>query len=123
VGIQGAQAADGGIDLGAADVGRGVQDLALQVGDLHLVGIHEAEEADAGGGEVVEGGRAEAAAADDQHAPGAELFLGMAAEPGQVEVAGVALRSSGEKAMAGQGTGRWGRAPWPEERIQRAMAA
>ena len=68
-----------------------MQDLALEVGQLDEVGIHQPQPADAGGGEVEEGRRTEAAAADDQHAPGAEAFLGMAAEAGQVEVPGVAL--------------------------------
>jgi hypothetical protein len=76
MGIQRAQAGDGGLNLGPADVGGGVQDLALEIGDLHDVGIDEAQQADAGGGEIEERGGTEAAAADDQDAAGAELFLG-----------------------------------------------
>jgi hypothetical protein len=43
-----------------------IEDLALQVGEVDLVGIDEGEAADAGGGEVERGRATEAARADNQ---------------------------------------------------------
>jgi len=50
-----------GFDLHRADRIGAVQDLALQVGELDLVGVGDRQPADAGGGEIEGGGAAEAA--------------------------------------------------------------
>jgi hypothetical protein len=52
-----------------------VEDLALQVGEVDLVGVGEGEAADARGGEVKGGGAAQAAGADDERASRAQLLL------------------------------------------------
>ena len=56
------------VDLGRADVGRAVDHLALQIGQRHRVVVDDAERADAGGREIEQHRRAEAAGADHQHA-------------------------------------------------------
>ena len=68
----------GGLRLGPADVGVRVENLPLQVGEIHGVEIHDAELADARGGEIHGDGRAEPARADAQDAGGVDLLL-----PGQ----------------------------------------
>ena len=80
----------GGVDLDRADRFRAVEDLALQVGEVDLVGVGEGEAADAGGGEVERGGTAEAARADDQRARGAQLLLSFNADLRQQNVPAVA---------------------------------
>ena len=57
----------GRLGLGPADVGLAVDDLALQVGLVDRVELDDAERADAGRGEVEQGGRAEPAGADHEH--------------------------------------------------------
>ena len=66
----------GGLGLGPADVRGAVEDLALEVGEIHRVEIHDAELADAGGGEIHGDGRAEPARADAQDAGGSEFSFG-----------------------------------------------
>jgi hypothetical protein len=68
-----------------------VQDLALKVGDIHLVEVHDAEFPDAGGGQVHRDGGAESAGADHQDRTVEELPLTLAADVRQDDVAGVAL--------------------------------
>ena len=65
----------GRLGLGAANVRIGVQYLPLQVGIIHRVEIHDADLADAGGGEIHGDGRAEAARADAQDARGFDFLL------------------------------------------------
>ena len=57
-----------GVDLGGADARGGVGDLALQVGQFHHIVVHDAEPADAGGGEVEHQRTAQPAGAHHQHA-------------------------------------------------------
>ena len=80
----------GRLRLGPAHVRVRVQDLALQVGIIHGVEIHDADFADAGGGEVHGDGRAEAARADAQHAGGADFLLAGQTDFGQNQVPRVA---------------------------------
>ena len=70
----------GGLRLGAAHVGVRVENLALQIGIIHGVEIHDADLADARRGEIHGDGRAEAARADAQDAGGFDLLL-----PGQTD--------------------------------------
>ena len=65
-------------------------DLALQVGQLDVVVVDDADGADAGGGEIQRQRRAEPAGADDQHARGLQLRLAGAAHVLQQDVARVA---------------------------------
>ena len=62
-------------DLLPADVCGGVQDLALQIGQLDFVGIDDAQSSDAGGSKIKSRGRTQPAGADDQHARLAQLDL------------------------------------------------
>ena len=88
------EAADGGggaLDLGHADVGRGMDHLALQVRERHRVVIDHAERADAGRRQIEQRRRAEPAGADDQHARALERVLAGPADLAQDDVAGVAF--------------------------------
>ena len=67
-----------------------VEDLALEIGKIHRVEIHDADLADAGGGEIHGDGRAEAARADAQHAGGADFLLAGQPDFGQNQVPRVA---------------------------------
>jgi hypothetical protein len=58
----------GGVELLAANVLGGVDDLALQVAGVDDVEVDQAERADAGGGEIERQRRAEAAGADAEDA-------------------------------------------------------
>ncbi|MDQ0568708.1 hypothetical protein QFZ42_000542 [Variovorax paradoxus] len=62
-------------DLQAAHASLGVSDLALEVGEVDLVVVHQRDMPDAGGREIQRHGRAQAARADDQHAAGADARL------------------------------------------------
>ncbi len=84
-----------GVGLAAADVGRGMDDLALQIGQRHDVVIDDAELADACGGEIHQRRRAEAARADDQHGGLLQRLLAGAADFAQHDVAGVAFEFVG----------------------------
>ena len=64
----------------AADGRRGVDDLALQIGQVDLVIIDDAERADAGRGQVHQQGRAKPAGTNDQHARGEQLGLAFLAD-------------------------------------------
>src|ERR1700722_15778671 len=55
------------VDLGNTDAVGGVDHLALQVGQVDDVIVDDAQRANAGGGEVERGGRAEAARSQQQH--------------------------------------------------------
>ena len=68
------------LGLGPADVRVRVENLALQIGIIHGVEIHDADLADARGGEIHGDGRAEAARADAQDAGGFDFLL-----PGQTD--------------------------------------
>jgi hypothetical protein len=57
-----------------------VENLPLQIGIIHGVEIHDADLADARGGEIHGDGRAESARADAQDAGGFDLLL-----PGQTD--------------------------------------
>ena len=63
--------------LGPADIRRAVEDLALEVGEVHRVEVHDAEPADAGGRQIHRDGRAESAGADAEHAGGANFLLAL----------------------------------------------
>jgi hypothetical protein len=89
-GIQRGERGRRGIDLGQADRIRPVEDLALQVGEVDLVGVREREAPDAARGEVERGRAAEAARADDERVRRAQALLALDAELGPQDVAAVA---------------------------------
>ena len=68
-----------------------MQDLALQVGLVHEVVVHDPDPAAPGRGQVERSGRAEAARADDQHLRGEELLLTRDPDFGDQDVTAVAL--------------------------------
>ena len=90
-GVERGQPLGGHLSLGTADVGRGEQDLPLQVGELDHVVVDDADAADAGGGEVEEHRRAEPAGADDQRRAGAQRVLAPLADLFEDELAVVPL--------------------------------
>jgi hypothetical protein len=80
----------GRLDLRDADGLLAVQDLALQVRQVGLVVVDDAEGADASRGEVERGRRAEAASADAEHAGVEQLLLTLLAHLRQDDLARVA---------------------------------
>ena len=66
-GIEGPQRQGGGVHLVHADALVGVQHLALQVGELHPIEIHQGEVTDPGHRQVLAGGAAESPGAYHQH--------------------------------------------------------
>ena len=73
----------GRVDLRTPDAVGRVDDLALQVGEVDDVVVDDAERADAGGGEVERGRRAEAAGAEQQHLGVEQLLLALGADLGE----------------------------------------
>ena len=76
-----------GLDLERPGVGIAVQDLALQVAALDAVVVDQRQVADAGGGEIQRGRRAEPARADQQDTAGAQPSLPVLADLGQRQLA------------------------------------
>ena len=66
VGIHPRQRAAGGVDLRLADGGVAVQGLALKVGERHGIEIEQGKLADACRRQILRGGAAQPAEADDQ---------------------------------------------------------
>ncbi len=97
VGIEPMDRRRGAVDLRHADVGRRVDHLPLQIRQRHYVVVDDAERADAGGGEIKQNRRAEAAGADDQHAGAAERGLSRAAHLAQHDVARITLEFVGSQ--------------------------
>ena len=80
----------GGVQLLAAHVGSGVDDLALQVGVVHDIEVHDAERAHAGRAQIQRQGRTQSARADAEHPRGFQLELPFHADLGHDQVARVA---------------------------------
>ena len=80
----------GGLGLGATDVGVGVDDLAMEVGQIDDVGVDDADRAHPGGCQVEQGRRSEATRADDEHPRRGEPLLTVTAHVGQQHVPGIA---------------------------------
>src|SRR5712664_322601 len=79
-----------GNELRPADVLRAVQDLSLEISDIDVVEVHEAERADPRGGEIERRRRPEPARADQQDACGLEFLLSVNPDIGEDEMAAVA---------------------------------
>ena len=82
-GVEGRAGARRAQRLVRADGGLAVDDLAVEVAQVDRVSVHDAQAADAGGGEVEGGGGAEAARAHDEHRAAAEPRLGCRRAGGQ----------------------------------------
>ncbi len=67
-----------------------VHDLALEVGEIHVVAVADRQAADAGGSEIQRHRRAEPARADDEGVRGEQLLLPLDADLRQQDVAAVA---------------------------------
>jgi hypothetical protein len=91
VGVEQRERLLGRVDLAVADAVDVVEDLALQVRRVDLVHVDDADRADARGGEVERGGRAEAAGAEHQHLGVEQLLAGPRPDLGQQQVALVAV--------------------------------
>jgi hypothetical protein len=89
VGIDGIERRAGGVDLHCADRVAAVQDLALQVGEVDLVGVGERQAPDAGGGQVEGRGAAEAARADNQNVRRAQPLLPLDPDLGEQDMAAI----------------------------------
>src|SRR5208337_630437 len=74
-GIERRQFVGGGVELLAANVVGGVDDLALQVGVIHDVEVHDARRSDARGRHVEFERRAKSALSNAQHLRGLQLPL------------------------------------------------
>ena len=77
--------------FGWPTIGRGVNDLPLQIRQRHRVIVDDAERADAGRGEIQQYRRAEPAGADDEHARALERGLSRPADFAQHDMARIAL--------------------------------
>lgn len=101
--VEGEGAAFRGLDFGNADATVGMDHLPVEVGAVDDVGVHEDEMADAGRGEVQDGGAAEAAAADDDDAGIEERSGALGAALGEERLAAVPLDLGlGEVGLGGE---------------------
>ena len=91
VGIVGVEGILGRHYFGTAHVVVVMQDLALEVGDLHHVEVHDADGAHAGEGQIDGGGRSQAAGADYQDLGVHELALTKTAHLAHDDVPAVTL--------------------------------
>ena len=87
----------GAVDLTPSDVGRGVDNLALQIGQRDDVVIDRAERADTGGRQIHQDRRAEAAGADHQHGRLFQRGLPRATDFVQHDMAGVTFEFVGRQ--------------------------
>ena len=86
VGIEIGEASLGRLELRRAEGGGAVDDLPLEVGEVHHVEVDDPDGADARRGEIERQRRAQSAGADGEHARGLELALSLHADLGQQEV-------------------------------------
>ena len=91
VGVERGDRLLGRVDLGHPDPLGGVDHLALEVGQVDLVVVDDAERPDARGGQVQRGRRAQPAGAQQQHLGVEQLLLALGPDLGQQQVAPVAL--------------------------------
>ena len=94
-GVEAGDPRGGGFGLRAADVERGEDRLALEVGGLDRVVVDEGERAHAGRREILQRRGANAAAADEHDMGLAERHLTRAADLWQDDVAGEAVQAFG----------------------------
>ena len=98
VGVDGGEVLASRLELWAADVGGGVQNLPLEVGVIDDVEIDQSDSADASSGQVESQRRAQTAGTDQEDAGGLEALLAGHRDLGHDEVAAVAQDFFGRKA-------------------------
>ena len=81
----------GDLGLGAADIAGAEQDLALEIVERHPIVVDHPQRADARRGEILDGGRADPARADDRDCRAEQLPLSLAANLLEDDMAGVAV--------------------------------
>ena len=81
----------GGVDLGDADPVRRMDHLALQVREIDLVVVDDADRADPGGGQVERGGRTEPPGPQQEYLGVQQLLLALGTHLGEEQVARVPL--------------------------------
>ena len=86
VGVEVLDGLPGALRLVHADAGSGVDALPLQVADVHGVEVDDAQPADPGGAEEVDGGSAQAAGPHHEHPAVADLALARLADLRQDEM-------------------------------------
>jgi hypothetical protein len=100
--VQAAQPVGRGAQLGPAHVVRAVEDLPLEVAEVHGIEVDETERADAGGGQIERRGGSQPTGADAEHARGLESPLPVDADFRHDQVAAVAanfvVRQLGQRA-------------------------
>ena len=96
-GIEGEEFFLGGVELTAANVPGGVDDLPLQVACVDHVEIHQPKRPDAGRGKIQRKRRAETASSHAEDASGLQPLLALHAYLGQDEVARVAGEIGGSE--------------------------
>ncbi len=87
VGVEGYEFLERALDFGLAEVGCGVEYLALEIGEVDGVVVHDADMSYSSGGEVVCHWGAEASGTDDEDMGRAELMLPLFAEMWEEDVA------------------------------------
>ncbi len=95
MGIEGVDLHRRAVDLAPADVGGGVNDLTLKIGQRHDVVIDHSNHADAGRSEIHQRRGAETARADHQNGSVLQHELSRAADLAQHNMAGVAFEFVG----------------------------
>ncbi len=95
----------GRLELRVTERGGAVDDLPLQVGEVHDVEVDDADRSHAGRGQIERERRAQAARADGEHARRLELALALHADLGQEEVARVP-QHLGVRELGKRGLGR-----------------
>ena len=93
----------GRLHLGVADGGLAVNDLALEVGFVHPVKIHNAQATHPRGGQVSEERRAQPAGTDGQHPGGLELALPLHRNLGHDQVPGITAHFRRAEVQGGRG--------------------
>jgi hypothetical protein len=78
-----------------------VENLALKVGQIHRVAVHQAQAPNSGRGEIQQGGRADASGPHHQNPAGAPASLSFPTHLGQEGVPGIALGLLGGKIHPG----------------------
>ena len=90
--VQGAQRHPGRIRFFDPHSGGGVQDLPLQVGDVHPVVVRQPDGSHPGRGQIKGGGRPQPPRPDHQHPGPPQTFLSLRPHFGQGQMTGVAAR-------------------------------
>ena len=100
----------GRVHLGTADRGHGVDNLTVEVAEVHLVVVHHGDPADARGGQIEQDRRAQPPGAHDEDRRGPQPALPLVADRAEEQVPGVARALVGGELGARLDQRRQGRA-------------